>query len=434
MPFPYDHFRKWHFFLKKLCFIMIETIPNIYKGKMKRGAPMSNSKKSPASLITIAFIVLCLSNFLPNYAQYQISPLGPQVMEQYHVALESFSSLFSAPMIPAIFFSLIGGLLIDKFGFRGVVGVGLILTAIGCIWRVFSTSYTPLFMAMLLTGFSACFINASSGKIVGSLYGEAQVPAKMGILMAASTGAMTVANLTTAYFPSVRSAFTVSAVFAVVCTVLWFVFIRSPKEDAATAQAEGPGMGECIKVATKSGGVWVIAIALGFIMAANVAIGSYLPTALASRGISETTAGTMAAFYTTGNLLGCFAAPVAIGALKSQKKVLVSFALLAAVGVAFAWTIPNTILLAVALLLTGTCLGGMIPTLMGLPVQFESVGPVYAGTAGGVIGTIQLVGAVVLPSYVIAPIAGGNFSLLYMLAAGCMVIAGVLSLCIREIK
>lgn len=113
---------------------------------------------------------------------------------------------------------------------------------------------------------------------------------------------------------------------------------------------------------------------------------------------------------------------------------MIIFSLLAAVGVALAWTIPNTFLLAAGLLLTGTFHGGIVPTMMGLPVQFESVGPVYAGTAGGVIGTIQLIGAVVLPSYVIAPIVSDNFSLLYILAAICMIIAGILSMCIREVK
>lgn len=245
---------------------------------------MTNTKKQ-AGIASVSFVILCVCLMVPNYAQYQVSPLGPQVIAEYGMELAQLSSLFSAPMIPAIFFSLIGGIL----------------------------------------------------------------------------------------------------------------------------------------------------IALFFIMAANVAIGSFLPTALGARGVAATTAGTMAAFYTIGNLLGCFAAPAAIGILKSQKKVLFLFAVLAAIGIAGAWMIPNTILLAVALLLTGTFLGGMIPTLMGLPVQFETVGPVYAGTAGGIIGTVQLFGAVVLPSYVLAPIAGGNFVILYILAGACVLISGVLSLCIREI-
>ena len=394
---------------------------------------MTKSKQS-RSLAALAFITLCVCYMVPNYAQYQVSPLGPQILEQYNLSLSQLSSLFSAPMIPAIFFSLLGGILIDRFGYRGIVGAGMILTALGCVWRVVSSSYTPLLIATLLTGFSACFISAAGGKIIGTLYSPDLVPSKMGILMAASTGAMTIANLTTAYFPSIQSAFVLSSVFAVVCSVLWFVFIRKPEAASEEGNVPSEGILSCLKVASKCSGIWLIAFALFFIMAANVAIGSFLPTALGSRGISAEMAGTLAALYTVGNLLGCFAAPAAIRKLNSQKKTLLIFALLSAIGVALAWHIDNALLLGIALLLTGTFLGGMIPTLMGLPVQFSAIGPVYAGTAGGIIGTVQLLGAVLLPSYVLAPLANGNFTILYFLAGGCLLLAGGLSLCIRDIS
>ena len=396
---------------------------------------MTDQKKTGAKPAMVSFVVLCICYMVPNYAQYQVSPMGTQIIAQYGLELSQLSSLFTAPMIPAIFFSLIGGLLIDQFGFKGVIGVGMALTAAGCVWRLFCGSYLPLFLATLLTGFSACFINAGGGKIIGSLFGASAVPAKMGILMAASTAGMTIANLTTAYFPTIDAAFTVSAVFAVVCAVLWFLFVRAPKqqETAAEVPEAGPGMGECLKVAMKSGSVWIVAFALFFIMAANVVIGSFLPTALSTRGVSETTAGTIAAVYTAGNFLGCVVAPAALKVLKSQKKVLLLFAILAAAGVAFAWQIPSIALLAIAMLLTGTFLGGLIPVLMGLPVQFAAIGPVYAGTAGGVIGTVQLLGAVLVPSYVLAPIAGDSFVVLYLLGGACVLIAGVLSQFVRDI-
>jgi NNP family nitrate/nitrite transporter-like MFS transporter len=393
-------------------------------------------KKKNGGAVLVSFIVLCLCLMVPNYAQYQVSPLGTIVIEQYGMSLPQLSTLFSAPMIPAIFFSLIGGLLIDKLGAKSVIGAGLILTVVGCLWRVVCGSFTPLFAATLLTGFSACFINAGSGKIIGSLYGPENVPAKMGVLMAASTGAMTIANFTTAYFPTVTSAFTASAIFACAATLLWFLFVKTPKITQPVGQNsdKGPGMAECLKVAIKNSGVWCVSFSMFSIMAANVVIGSFLPTALGARGISATTAGTMAAFYTIGNFLGCFVAPACIKVMHSQKKVLILFSILAAVGVAFSWSVPNTVMLAIALLLTGTFLGGMIPTLMSLPVQFSSIGPVYAGTAGGVIGTIQLLGAVLVPSYVLAPIAGDDFVLLFIMSGACMLIAGFFSAIIREVK
>lgn len=363
---------------------------------------MSNEKTNSKSGAGVAFAVLCLCYMIPNYAQYQISPLGAQIIEQYNLELSQLSSLFSAPMIPAIFLSLAGGLLLDRFGIKSVIGIGLAVTAAGCMMRIFSVSYPPLFLGTMMTGLSACFINAGGGKIVGSLYKAKEIPGKMGLLMAASTAAMTIANFTSSYFPSLLSVFIASSIFACIGLILWILFIKNPNRGAKDRKATEPSISICLKVAVKNRNVRMIAFALFFIMAGNVVIGSFLPTALGERDISTTTSGYIAAAYTIGNFLGCLVAPICISKLKSQKKVLILFGILASVGISFAWMIPQTALLAAGMMLTGMFLGGMIPTLMALPVQFPEIGPVYAGTTGGFIGTIQLLGAVLLPSYLSA--------------------------------
>ena len=76
----------------------------------------------------------------------------------------------------------------------------------------------------------------------------------------------------------------------------------------------------------------------------------------------------------------------------------------------------------------------MIPTLMGIPVQLPKIDAVYAGTAGGIIATIQIVGAVMLPSYVLVPAAGSQFEMLFLLAGGCMLLAGAMVLFVKEIR
>lgn len=384
--------------------------------------------------VGILFVVLCFCYMIPNYVQYQLSPLGSQLMEYYGLDLGNLSSLFSAPMIPTIFLSLAGGILIDRLGPKNVIGIGLVLTAAGCVARIFCNQYGQLFVCMMLTGVTACFITAGAGKIISSIYQTENIAAKMGILMAFSTGAMTIANLTTAYFSSVRTAFMLGAAIACIGAVLWIGLMKNLESEHDASEEKKESMAECLKHALKERGVWLTAFSLFFIMAANVVISSFLPTALAGRGVAAGTAGTMAACYTMGNLLGCFAAPATIKILKSQKKTLILFAVLAAAGIAFAWKIPGVVMLGVCLCLTGTFLGGMIPTLMGIPVQLPKIGAVYAGTAGGIIATIQIVGAVMLPSYVLVPAAGGQFEMLFLLAGGCMLLAGAMVLFVKEIR
>ena len=77
---------------------------------------------------------------------------------------------------------------------------------------------------------------------------------------------------------------------------------------------------------------------------------------------------------------------------------------------------------------SGFCMGGMGPVLSSMPLQMPDIGPVYAGTAGGVIATLQLLGPVVVVPYVLTPIAGGSFSTFFGLGAICVVIQLVLCL------
>ena len=88
------------------------------------------------------------------------------------------------------------------------------------------------------------------------------------------------------------------------------------------------------------------------------------------------------------------------------------------------WLVPNVILLGVAIIITGIAVGGQMPLLMSIPVRLKEIGPSYAGTAGGIVSTLQLLGAVTLPTYVIAPLAGGNFTTLFALS-GVFVAFGV---------
>lgn len=384
----------------------------------------------------IALFILCFSYFVPNYAQYQVSPLGAAVMEQFGLTTGQLSSLFSAPMIPAIFLSLISGLLIDKIGPRLIIGVGILIAAVGCILRIWAGDFFLLMIATAMTGFAACFINAGGAKILSGFFGPEKVNGKMGILMAASKAGMTVSMFTSARFSTVNNAFFAAAVLAVISVIVWFLFMRNPTASLETEAftEKLPSMKECLQTVCRSKNTWLVSFAMFFIMAANVIFSSFTPTALTIRGIDSITAGNLGAFITIGNFLGCFAAPFCIRRLRSQKKVLVLFGILAAIGVAFAWKTPTTILLAAALLFTGMFIGGMIPSLMALPVQFSDIGPVYARTAGGVIGTIQVLGAVLVPSYVIAPIAGDSYLLLYLLGGLCMVTAGILAALIKDIS
>ena len=67
----------------------------------------------------------------------------------------------------------------------------------------------------------------------------------------------------------------------------------------------------------------------------------------------------------------------------------------------------------------GFLMSAILPLLLSLPMLVREIGPVYAGSAGGIITTLQVFGGIVVPTFIITPLAGLNATLLFGLAAVC---------------
>jgi sugar phosphate permease len=382
----------------------------------------------------MALAAICIGYLAPNYAQYQLSPLAGSLMEELSISASQFSSLFTAPMIPAIFLSLVAGILVDKHNPRLVVGIAFVISTIGAALNLAGNSYGTLFLGFALTGVAAAFLNSCGAKLLGSWYPPEQLSSKLGIGFAFSTLAMTVALATTAYFPNRHSAFAVALVVFVASTIGWFALYRNPEPvadsgssaPAAGEKGEQPGLGALLKRVMSSSGVWLVGLALFCVMGANVVMSSFVPTILQSRGIDAVASGYYSSAYTIGNLVSCIVVPMVAQKAGTKRTVLV-LDVCAFLLVAFGWMAPDGFLLAAALFLAGFFLGGNMPILQSVPIKLAGIGPELAGTAGGLVATVELLGAVFLPSYVLIPAAGGNLATAFVLAGVCMLVSCALT-------
>lgn len=113
-----------------------------------------------------ALAIACIANFVPNFAQYRTSPYAVELMDALGVGRSEFFLLFTAPMIPAIFLSVVGGLLIDRIGPKRVIATALIVTTLGCGMHVMATSYPVMLLGTAMTGLAAGFLMSGAGKIL----------------------------------------------------------------------------------------------------------------------------------------------------------------------------------------------------------------------------------------------------------------------------
>ena len=371
------------------------------------------------------FLAFTMAFTVPNYSQYQLAPLAVRIMEQYSLTNGQFTSVFAAPMVPAIFLSFISGILVDKYGFKILVGISIVVTAIGCILRIFVDNYTMLYISMILTGVSAGIISSNSAKIIGSVFSPEKVGVIVGLGVTIGTGMMIIAMSTTAIMPSTKFAFILAACLGLLSILLWHAGIPKRRQRSADELAELPSVKTCLKTVLANKYVWFVGIGLFCVCGAMVGMNSLISAALSTRGMSEASSGAISAFTLVGNLLGSLVMPTFAHKTGKLRLILVLSSIVAAVGTAISWLMPFGVVLYAVLLLTGLGVGSVLPQLMAICIKLPGIGTTYAGTAGGFAATLQLLGGVIIPTYIAAAIAGDNFYTYFIITGAFMVICAV---------
>ncbi len=378
-------------------------------------------KNNPYRWVVLA--VACIAFFSPSYTQYQLSPLAPQLCQTMGLTASQFSGAFSSPMLPAVFFSLVIGLLADKVGIKWVVGLGLGVSAFGTVLRLFAPSYPLFFSSMLLSGVGAACLNATGIKLFSGWFPVGQVDKMMGLLLSASTIGMAAALATTALFPSIAAAYGAAAALSAAVWLLWMILMKDPAKPVGPARTERPPLRRCLLAVVRSKALWLACGALMAVYGCEMLLGSFLPSALAGRGMPMAAAGVYTAVVTFGTFFGCLAGPFLMGRCPRPRLLMLLFPLVGSAGMLWGWRLSPGPLLALALGVTGFVIGGLQPLLIALPVSLPEIGPQYAGTAGGIVSTMQLLGAVLIPTCIAAPLAGDNWELLLAIGAGFLLLA-----------
>ncbi len=372
-----------------------------------------NDKPSNSRRI-LCVIVFALAYAAPNFAQYQVSPLGPEIKALFALSDEKFQSLFTAPMLPAIFLGFISGMMVDRFGYKPILAVAIALTAIGAWGRFYSTGYGMMFASMVLMGFSAAFISANGAKILSNFFHPERISVVMGIVLTITTTGMVLSMAFTTSMGRYR-AFLLAAILAALVLVLWIAVMPNlkpaRKEDG---QGEKLSLGRSVLAVLKNRYVWNTGIVIFFVNACMTGMGSFIPTALQSRGFNADAAGWAGAFLMVGNLLGSLLTPTISLKTGKFRLVLAICGIVAALGCCFAWRLPG-VWLYVGLVIVGYTFGSGMAQTLSLSVRLPGVGPALAGTAGGLISTLDLLGAKLLPGYVASAIAGGNRGVFFMI-------------------
>jgi len=254
----------------------------------------------------------------------------------------------------------------------------------------------------------------------------------MGICMVSPVLAMFLGTSTTTLFSSDASAFIFSGVLCLIIFILWMIFAKDKPEGAPDLPVLP--VTKYLGEAARSRNIWLAGIALFFTMGALMTMNSFIPKVLHDvRSLESGPASLYGSLVTLGGAFGSFIGPLFCKRLGVMKPYLIVTALLAAAGTFWCWQLPIGPAIIVGLILAGFLQNAMAPLMASLPMLLPEIGPVYAGSAGGIITTLQVIGAVVVPTFIVTPLAGSSGKGLFGLAAVCFILTIVPVLFLPEL-
>ncbi|MEA4814070.1 MAG: MFS transporter [Oscillospiraceae bacterium] len=379
-------------------------------------------------------LVIFIGCVVGSFSQFVTSAFGGYLINDIGLTTSQFGAITMCPMLTGIIFSIPAGTLADKKGVRLSVFVAGIIGIIGAALRIPAMSYAMLMLSSFMLGFLPVFISSNSAKLVSEWFPAKELNLAMGIFMAGGGAGNAIAQAVTAYFGTFRTACVVTLVMMVIAYVL-FLVVASDRPKGATPPSADVPISKTIGNVLKLKHIWIIGLTMICFMVGNMTVSIYLTTALTTRGIAVTTSGFVTSAFAVGIMLGTifggtFILKIGRGKFRMPSLIV---GIVGGICIYAGWLLASPAITAILMFVGALCCGALVPVSMSAMVYIPGMKPEYMGAAGGYANTMRFLAAFVIPSYIIAPIAGTNFNVFMAFAAAAVVLFGVFTLGLPEV-
>jgi MFS family permease len=296
--------------------------------------------------------------------------------------------------------SLLGGMAGDRFGPKGVLVVGTLLTGLLGAARGLANSYLTLVILVILLGALIPFVTMSGFKSMGQWFPRSQLGLangliSMGMALGFLLGALFSATLLSPLLGGWRPVLIAYGIAGALLSIPWF-FSKSHQASLQQPAVERIAMRTAIRHVTNLRNIWLLGFTLLGVSGAIQGMLGYLPLHLRTIGWEPALAdGALSAFHLVSML---FVLPFALWSdrLGSRKRLLLSLTLSLVIGTALL-SVATGPLVWVAVLLAGFTRDAFMAIYLTMVIETEGVGAAYAGTATGLTMSISGVGNVLAP-------------------------------------
>lgn len=358
------------------------------------------------ALLTLACAIVNGSTLIfAGMAGILLDPMGAFAFDS-----QQFALLASCSYLTGFLFCMVTGTLADRIGLRQVLVAGLAISALGAVARIFCTDFMGMFVTSVVFGFGLAAMNANSAKILRVWFPGKSVGVAMGVYLCGATAGCAIAVPAAGMATDPSQAFIGVAVLSVITAVLFAaLYKKHPENEHRIVEPVVKHLG----IVLKSRNLWVACLVIGFVMAAGAVNNGYLVAALStSKGIDYTTATLVSSACNIMASVGGLLFPAICTRIRNEKWMLVGLCFAVCVCAGVYWFTLSGIATAIGVIFCSLLVGGTLPLAKSLPAQLPDIHKEHMGAAGGLHATIQNLFAFVIPSYIIAPLAGLNYDLL----------------------
>lgn len=373
------------------------------------------------AILALVFLVHCVL----NGAILVVAGMAAAVMPAFGIGPSEFALVASVPFLAGFVFGIPSGAWADRTSIRLVMSVGLAVATAGAVGRVFATDFASLFIWSFVMGFALAALNANSAKLLRLWFPGRLMGFAMGVYVAGATIGSAVAIGIGPSVPSIQTGFWAVAALMAFVTILWVLFAkRHPDGEGSVAEPVIAHLGAVLKCRN----LWIASVLMFFILGLSLVENSFMSVGLnLGKGVEANEAALLTSLTNVSVSLGGFFLPVLAARIGRMRPCLMGTAIAAGALVLAGWFLPFSLVSYGIFFVQGVMMGGLIPLAKTLPALLPDIKPEHMGAAGGVQSMFQNLGAFVVPSYLVTPLAvalapsfGDNEYTVIFIGAACI--------------
>lgn len=191
------------------------------------------------------------------FSMQSIPPLIPAIMSEFAVDYSTVSTLILLVALPSIALSIVAGSLAQKYNVKKMVSLGLLLTVIGSVASILTTSFGLFQVARLIVGIGGALITSVAQISVYQFFEKKEMGVAMGVIGQALPFATVIAFNSLGAIQIVsgwRYALSISVVVSVVCLLVYILTVKEKKVEAGKIELS----------ALKNRSIWLLGLVWGF--------------------------------------------------------------------------------------------------------------------------------------------------------------------------